>query len=1668
MEYLVLICVLLGTVVAIPHGIHERSIDTSHYHSYEQLSSLLQNLTATYPHISKLHSIGESVKGRHLWAIEISDNVDTDEVGEPKFKYVGNMHGNEAIGRQVLIYLVQYLLENYQKDDRVTKLVDSVDIFIMPSMNPDGFEKANEGKCDGVLGRENANGHDLNRNFPDQFDPNTGKDRQPETDALIKWIESTNFILSANLHGGSVVASYPWDDSPSHKQHGVYSASPDDEVFKKLATTYSTKHLTMHKSGQRCGDFFVNGVTNGAHWYDVPGGMQDYNYLHSNCFEITVELSCCKYPRRTELANEWNNNKEALLAFMEQIHNGVYGQIVDKDTQEGIEGAIISVNGIAHNVTSDKHGYFWRLLVENSYKFTVYADGYNPFYSGSIMVVDSLDTVKVKFEMTKVKKQDTGSQTPAVEYTLDMLVSQVNKYRDSGHREAASFIEPTEFHHHDDHDLTSFLHRYADQYPHITRLYDIGESVQGRTLWVMEITDNPGVHEPGEPEFKYIGNMHGNEVVGREILLNLVQLLCENYGHNDFITGMVNLTRIHIMPTMNPDGYAASTLGDRVGTRGRENANKVDLNRNFPDLFEETNINRHQEKETLEVIQWLKDYPFVLSANLHGGSLVANYPYDDGLKGTTSFSKCADDKTFIQLSESYSLAHSTMHAGHSCPNVSNDYFQDGITNGAAWYSSSGGMQDYNYVHSNCFEITIELGCYKYPLAKDLPSYWDANKYSLLVYIGQVHKGVRGFVLDKDTQAPIANCSINVAGINHTIYTATDGDYWRLLATGTYTIQASAPGYEPKSVDVHVGFDAAIELNFTLTKSPLLSWSKDTDFNINENVRKSYMNNAAIQDELRQLAVVNKEIMEYTIIHKTREGWVVPMVHLSKDLKSHEENEPHVLLIGGLHGDDPVTIEMVMRLIRHILQGYLQEDRDIKDLLTRSHLHIIPVLDPDGISHAVLDDCSGANNTGTSDFHSLSLEDPKLLFLKKAFENHRFNLVVSLAAGGQYVVIPWENPMDGLIQTDDDDVFLYLARAFADSLPSIYKKDTCMKDLPHGINHGSKLKGDSNAVMMDEVYGKYHTLMLSVHMSCCKYPKSEHLPVIWMETMQPMMNLLKKSLQGTYGKITNSKGVVIPGTQIKIDHHVNTHPTTDTGEFYFFMTEGTHMIEISAPGYETLTQRVLIDSEKVTTLNAQLTSEVDSISYHSYDNLQNIVNNITKSCGKLANLKSFGKSSADNDLWMINLGPESSDARYVPEMLMIGSLHGDERVGYELILQLVEHLCTNYKKDFVISDIIESTRIHFIPTLNPDGLRLAKAGNCDGGNGHTTVHNTDLDQTFSLSQTNSTKSNERETTSMLEWLKQTFSPSVSVVLRSGDLMVLYPRHSNIDPLSQVDEKSLINLALVYADNHEIMSQKKFRCDSSKGEHSQEMGIMKASDYHVHTGSLIDYMYDIYHSATVSVYLSCCKYPVESDLLDLWKMNRQSLVAMLQQARRGIKGVILNTQRQFMQNATVSIDGSQHLYPVDQGGRFWIYLAPGSYNVNINCHGYNSKQMTVTVEKEARDSTELIVTLEEEISVLGYSHTFLVVGIAIVILVFVFVITTIMCLRNKRTVPYSQVGFQRLNTEDGIDSDDEVFGDIGKPKPPNRKVKNGIQEYHDVTDSEDGDEENKLFDSRAARS
>ena len=83
-----------------------------------------------------------------------------------------------------------------------------------------------------------------------------------------------------------------------------------------LASLYATKHQTMIGAVCKPNKDFPGGITNGAEWYEAEGVMQDFNYLYTNCMEITLELSCVKKPGEDKLQAEWDNNKEALLSFV--------------------------------------------------------------------------------------------------------------------------------------------------------------------------------------------------------------------------------------------------------------------------------------------------------------------------------------------------------------------------------------------------------------------------------------------------------------------------------------------------------------------------------------------------------------------------------------------------------------------------------------------------------------------------------------------------------------------------------------------------------------------------------------------------------------------------------------------------------------------------------------------------------------------------------------------------------------------------------------------------------------------------------------------------------------------------------------------------------------------------------------------------------------------------------------------------------------------------------------------------------------------------------------------------------------------------------------------------------------------------------------------------------
>ncbi|XP_058143420.1 probable carboxypeptidase X1 [Dasypus novemcinctus] len=426
-----------GLVPEAPRLASSDPLDFRH-HDYKAMRKLMRQVNEQCPNVTRVYSIGKSHRGRKLYVMELSDQPGQHELGEPEVRYVAGMHGNEALGRELLLLLMQFLCREFLRGDpRVTRLLSETRIHLLPSMNPDGYETAHRRGSELVgwaEGRWTQQGIDLNHNFADLNTPLWEAEDDglvphafpnhhlplpayyvlpnatvaPETRAVIRWMERIPFVLSANLHGGELVVSYPFDMTRTPWVAREPTPTPDEPVFRWLSTVYAGTNRAMQDAGRRpCHnqDFSLHGsVINGADWHTVPGSMNDFSYLHTNCFEVTVELSCDKFPHEDELPQEWENNKDALLTYLEQVRMGIAGVVRDKDTELGIADAVIAVDGINHDVTTAWGGDYWRLLTPGEYVVTASAEGYHEA-TRSCRVAFEEGPTRCDFRLTKTPKQ---------------------------------------------------------------------------------------------------------------------------------------------------------------------------------------------------------------------------------------------------------------------------------------------------------------------------------------------------------------------------------------------------------------------------------------------------------------------------------------------------------------------------------------------------------------------------------------------------------------------------------------------------------------------------------------------------------------------------------------------------------------------------------------------------------------------------------------------------------------------------------------------------------------------------------------------------------------------------------------------------------------------------------------------------------------------------------------------------------------------------------------------------------------------------------------------------------------------------------------------------------------------------------------------------------------
>lgn len=193
------------------------------YKTPEEIATIVNDFHTNYPHLAQKKSIGKSLEGRDIWAIKISDNVETKE-DEPVILFNSMHHAREIMTPEVAIDIIEYLLTRYDQDPQVKAWVDNNEIWVLPMFNVDGN---NMMWTKDKWWRKNTRGGygvDINRNYPLNWNKCSGSSgsqssqqyrgaaagSEPETQAMMKFVGDIKPVFNISYHSYSEIVIYPY------------------------------------------------------------------------------------------------------------------------------------------------------------------------------------------------------------------------------------------------------------------------------------------------------------------------------------------------------------------------------------------------------------------------------------------------------------------------------------------------------------------------------------------------------------------------------------------------------------------------------------------------------------------------------------------------------------------------------------------------------------------------------------------------------------------------------------------------------------------------------------------------------------------------------------------------------------------------------------------------------------------------------------------------------------------------------------------------------------------------------------------------------------------------------------------------------------------------------------------------------------------------------------------------------------------------------------------------------------------------------------------------------------------------------------------------------------------------------------------------------------------
>lgn len=262
----------------------------SDYHDPTEISAFMNQVEADYPGIAMKVIVEDTLfEGHTIFAMKISDNVAQDE-DEPTFLMDGQIHAREVMTAEVQMDAIEHLTSNYGTDADVTRWVDSMEIWIVPVVNPDGAAYVYGVDPMWRTNRHPGCGVDLNRNFSwsyrqcwgssdrcgDEDYHGEGANSEPETRAMDALMNALRPMYYINYHTYGEYIVWP----------GGCGRVDDQELFFQIGTKLN--NLVRTDDGQT-GHWTIGNVPDAM--YPAPGGADDQAYGAHGALAFTFELN---------------------------------------------------------------------------------------------------------------------------------------------------------------------------------------------------------------------------------------------------------------------------------------------------------------------------------------------------------------------------------------------------------------------------------------------------------------------------------------------------------------------------------------------------------------------------------------------------------------------------------------------------------------------------------------------------------------------------------------------------------------------------------------------------------------------------------------------------------------------------------------------------------------------------------------------------------------------------------------------------------------------------------------------------------------------------------------------------------------------------------------------------------------------------------------------------------------------------------------------------------------------------------------------------------------------------------------------------------------------------------------------------------------------------------